>query len=630
MTSTQPGALATRLVPTGAVALLEALARSAVVLDRSDAPLARALERLTEGPVRAAVAYLPDHDGRLAASASAPFETGPTGVGPAVEVQLGQAAAQGTPRIVAVEHGQPGAAGKLAGTAVEWLLLVPFAAGPGGRGVLVLGFGAPGVDSGWQAFAAVLGTLTGQQLALAHLQGQVDTLEALLRDQARLDPLTGLPNQVEFGARLNDAMARAERDGRMVAVAFLDVDRFRTVNDVLGHTAGDKLIQQIAGRLADRLGRHNVFRMAGDEYVLLREGLGRDEDHATSFDVARRELQRPFICDGHELFVTASIGIAIYPFDGEDVGTLVKNADCAMFRAKERGGDTVQCYSQGLFEEARRRLSLERGLRRAVEGDEIILDYQPQFDLATGDLVGLEALVRWQHPELGVLLPGAFLPLAEETGLVIPIGERVMEMACLQAKEWAAARPDVRVWVNLSARQFHQSDLPALVARCLDHAGLPAGSLGLEVTESLAMRHPAEAAAILGQLAGLGAKTALDDFGTGYSSLAYLSRFSVDVLKLDRSFVEKAPCGGNDAAITRAIIALAHGLGIIVMAEGIETEEQRLFLARERCDQAQGFLLARPMAPAAVTRLLVQPPRLIRAVSAREARPPKSVPRAAR
>jgi len=549
------------------------------------------------------VAYVPAAGGRLVPSVSAPLGAGVAGVGRALEGWLSEVASEGRPRILSVEGDTAVAGGVLGAIGVEWLLLVPFWAGPGGRGVLALGFAAPGVDSGWEAFAAVVGALAGQQFAVGRLEGQVATLEGLLRDQATLDPLTGLPNQVEFAARLSAAIVGAERAGRTVAVAFLDLDRFRTVNDVLGHAAGDKLLQQVAGRLAARLGRHNVFRMAGDEFVLLREGLGRDEDHTRSFDAARGVLQRPFVCDGHELFVTASIGIALYPYDGEDVGTLVKNADCAMFRAKERGGDTLECYSQGLFEEARRRLSLERSLRRAVEGDEITLDYQPQFDLATGDVTGFEALARWQHPELGVVLPGAFMPLAEETGLIIPIGERVMEMACRQAQEWAAS-PGVRVWVNLSARQFHQCDLPALVGRCLHLSGLSAELLGVEVTESLAMRHPAEAVAVLGQLARLGVKTALDDFGTGYSSLAYLSRFSVDVLKLDRSFVQHAPGGGNDAAIARAIIALAHSLGITVVAEGVETEEQQSFLAGEGCDQAQGFLLARPMAPAAVTRFL--------------------------
>ncbi|HEY3240262.1 MAG TPA: EAL domain-containing protein, partial [Acidimicrobiia bacterium] len=253
----------------------------------------------------------------------------------------------------------------------------------------------------------------------------------------------------------------------------------------------------------------------------------------------------------------------------------------------------------------RRRLSLERSLRRAVDGDEILLEYQPQFDLATGEIVGFEALARWRHPELGLLSPDAFMPLAEETGLVIPIGERILEMACGQTVVWAAMEPDVRVWVNLSARQFHQRDLPALVARTLEHTGLAAAQLGVEITESFAMRHPAEAAAVLDRLAAIGVKSALDDFGTGYSSLAYLSRFSIDVLKLDRSFVQSAPADRNDAAISRAVISLAHGLGITVVAEGVETTRQRAFLVAEGCDQAQGFLLARPLRPEVVAPLLV-------------------------
>ncbi|MGH8975663.1 MAG: putative bifunctional diguanylate cyclase/phosphodiesterase [Acidimicrobiia bacterium] len=446
---------------------------------------------------------------------------------------------------------------------------------------------------------------TGElRAALARAEARIAVLEGLLHQQATTDPLTGLPNQITFGARMEDTLSRAEAGEDMVAVGFVDLDRFRTVNDVLGHAAGDKLLQQVADRLVARLGPGNVFRMAGDEFVLLRDDVRRDEDPGRFFDPVRAALQRPFVCDGHELFVTASIGIALYPFDGEDVGTLVKNADCAMFRAKERGGDTAECYSQGLFEEARRRLSMERSLHRALDGDEIVLEYQPQIDIGTGRIVGLEALARWRHPDLGLLWPGAFMPLAEETGLVNPIGERVLELACTEAGVWTAVDPDVRVWVNLSARQFHHGDLPALVARTLEGCGLSATQLGVEITESFAMRHPAEAAAVLRRVATMGVKTALDDFGTGYSSFAYLSRFPIDVLKLDRSFVQSAPTEDGNAAISRAVISLAHGLHLAVVAEGVETTEQLAFLRQEGCDQAQGFLLGRPVAPSAVAALL--------------------------
>jgi diguanylate cyclase (GGDEF)-like protein len=443
--------------------------------------------------------------------------------------------------------------------------------------------------------------------ALARAEDRIALLEARLREQATHDQLTGLPNQVVFAARLEEAMAQAEAERSMVAVGFLDLDRFRTVNDVLGHAAGDQLLQQVAGRLSALLGRTNVYRMAGDEFVLLRERVHGSDDHVRVFESCARVLQRPFVCEGQELYMTASIGIALYPFDGEEVGTLVRNADCAMFRAKERGGDTVECYSRGLFEEARRRLSLERSLRLAIDSDEILLVYQPQFDLANGEIVGIEALARWRHPELGLLAPDAFMPLAEETGLVIPIGERILEMASGQARRWAAIDPGPRVWVNLSARQFHQSDLPALVAGMLERTGLAPTQLGVEITESTAMRHPVEAGAVLGRLASLGVKAALDDFGTGYSSLAYLSRFPIDVLKLDRSFVQTAPSDSNDATIARAVISLAHGLGITVVAEGVETPAQQAFLIEEGCDHAQGFLLGRPMPPAVLTPLLLRP-----------------------
>jgi diguanylate cyclase (GGDEF)-like protein len=582
--------------------VLGLLSRAACVFGRPEATLAEALECLTDSGGRFAAAYVPDEAGRLALRASAPAGTGMADAG--LIEWLSQVAVERSSRVVFLEE-EPSLADQ-AGTfrSVEWLLLVPFEVGGDSPGLLVWGFAAPGVGLEWESCASVLASLTAQQLAIGALEGRVATLEGLLHTQATVDSLTGLPNQVEFAARLADALTAAEREGRMVAVAFLDLDRFRTVNDVLGHGAGDKLLQQLAGRLADRFGRRNVFRMAGDEFVLLREGLGHDADPARSFDAARDVVLRPFVCGGQELVVTASIGIALYPYDGEDIGTLVKNADCAMFRAKEHGGNTVECYSLGLFEEARRRLSLEASLRRAVGSDEIIAEFQPQFDLTTGAVVGFEALARWEHPELGVLLPGAFMALAEETGLIVPLGERVMEIACGVARSWAATDPDVRVWVNLSPRQFHQADVSGFVARCLRLAGLPPGLLGVEVTETLAMRHPAEAAVVLRKLSDLGVKTALDDFGTGYSSLAYLSAFAVDVLKLDRSFVQRGPAGGNDAAIVRAIIALAHSLGTTVVAEGVETDEERSFLCAEGCDHAQGFLFAHPMGPAAVTAFL--------------------------
>jgi diguanylate cyclase (GGDEF)-like protein len=557
---------------------------------------------LTDAGLRFAAAYVPDESGRLALQASAPADTAMAAR--AIESWLSQVAAERPSGVVLLEE-QPWLADQAAtfGDA-ERLLVLPFEIAGQHPGLLVWGLAVPGVDREWELCASVVASLTAQQLAIGALEGRVATLEGLLHAQATVDSLTGLPNQVEFAARLADALTAAERQGRMVAVAFLDLDRFRTVNDVLGHGAGDKLLQQLAGRLADRFGRRNVFRMAGDEFVLLREGLGRDDEPASSFDAARDAVQRPFVCGGQELVVTASMGIALYPYDGEDIGTLVKNADCAMFRAKEHGGNTVECYSLGLFEEARRRLSLEASLRRAIGSDTILVEFQPQFDLTTGAVVGFEALARWEHPELGLLYPGAFMALAEETGLIVPLGEQVMEIACGVARQWAATHPDVRVWVNLSPRQFHQVDVSGCVERCLRLAGLPAGLLGVEVTESLAMRHPGEAAAVLRKLSDLGVKTALDDFGTGYSSLAYLSTFSVDVLKLDRSFVRRGPGGGNDAAIVRAIIALAHSLGTTVVAEGVETDEERYFLSAEGCDHAQGFLLAHPLAPAAISAFL--------------------------
>ncbi len=430
--------------------------------------------------------------------------------------------------------------------------------------------------------------------------------ESELEFQASHDALTGLPNRNLLQDRVAQAIAFARRHDKLVAVLYADVDHFKVVNDSLGHAAGDRLLQELARRLAACVREDDtVARQGGDEFVLVLPGLPREEDASMVAHKVAEALGQPFRVDGQEMFVTCSIGVALFPRDGDDAGTLLRNADTALYRAKEVGRNTFQFYAAEMNARALERLTLESSLRHALEREELVLHYQPQVDLHSGAVVGVEALIRWQHPEFGLLSPVKFIGLAEETGLILPIGEWVLRTACAQAKAWAdAGFPDLRMSVNLSARQFRQQDLVQQVAAALEDSGLDPRSLELELTESLLIHNVDASIAILSELSAMGVKIAIDDFGTGYSSLSYLKRFPIDRLKVDQSFVRDIAADPEDAAIVTAIITLSRSLRLGVIAEGVETEEQMAFLRSRLCDEMQGFHFSKPLPVAEMNLLL--------------------------
>lgn len=414
------------------------------------------------------------------------------------------------------------------------------------------------------------------------------------------DPLTDLPNRMLFHERARQALVRAERAGGIVAVFFLDLDNFKVINDTLGHFVGDRLLQETAKRLAAGLRESDtVARQGGDEFTVLLEGLGGADEAAAVARKLLASLARPFQVEGHEVFVTASLGINLYPLDARNLDDLLKNADMAMYHAKEQGKNSFRFFSAKLNAGARERLELETALRRALERGELELYYQPEIELAGNRVTGAEALLRWNHPERGMITPGSFISIAESSGLIVPIGEWVLQEACRRNKAWqAAGMGSLYVAVNLSARQFQDPRFPAMIRAVLDEARLDPRLLELELTETLLMQNIDDAARTLQGLSGLGVRLAIDDFGTGHSSLNYLKRFPVHKLKIDQSFVKGLDSEPEDAAIVRAIISLGHGLGLRVIAEGVETTGQLEYLRAQRCDEVQGFLLARPM-PAA-------------------------------
>ena len=420
--------------------------------------------------------------------------------------------------------------------------------------------------------------------------------EEQVKSLAYHDALTGLPNRRLFQDRLSVAVAQAHRNSQRLAVLFLDLDRFKPVNDALGHAVGDRLIQDVAERLRTCLREGDtVARLGGDEFTLLLPGVAQVVDAARVAEKVLDSLRVPFLIEGREVFATASIGISLYPEDGRDADTLVKNADAAMYRAKQQGRDNYQVCAPALNATALERLALESHLRHAVGQDELLLHYQPVMNIATGRVQGMEALLRWRHPELGLVPPGDFIPLAEMTGLIIAFSPWVLRTACAQAREWqAAGHPDLAVAVNLSARQFQHPDLAGQVKRALEETKLEAPFLELEVSETSAMQTPASSVQTLKALKAIGVRIAIDDFGTGSSSLSYLRRFPIDALKIDRSFTAGITRDPDAAAIANAVIALGHTLKLRVVAEGVETDDQLAFLAARRCDRAQGFLFGAP------------------------------------
>jgi len=423
------------------------------------------------------------------------------------------------------------------------------------------------------------------------------TAQEQIEYQAFHDVVTGLPNRRLFRDRIGVALAHARRQGRGIAVMFLDLDQFKLVNDTLGHTVGDGLLQAIANRLVGCVrAEDTVARMGGDEFTVL---VSNTSDRRAAGVVAQKVLEtvaQPVTIDAHELFVTTSLGIAMFPDDGTEAETLLKNADRAMYRAKEAGRNNFQFSTTDAFDVAAGRLSIEASLHHALEREELVVHYQPIIDLASREIVGAEALVRWRHPENGLMGPDDFIHIAEECGLIVPMGEWILRTACAQMKQWhEAGHTRLRIAVNLSPRQFQQRDLPATIERVLGETGLSPAMLDIEITESTAMQNAEQSLAIMRKLKEMGVRISIDDFGTGYSSLSYLKRFPIDTVKIDQNFVRDIARSSNDAAIVTAVISMARALNLGVIAEGVETEEQLDFLKREQCETIQGFLYSRPV-----------------------------------
>jgi len=440
-----------------------------------------------------------------------------------------------------------------------------------------------------------------QELASAHAE-----LERRANFLAFHDALTGLPNRLLLQDRLQFALAQAGRDGQHLALLCLDLDNFKHINDTLGHAAGDVLLQQVAQRLQGCLRDSDTLsRQGGDEFVALLSNLGNSHDSHATVQVLSKitaSMEAPFVLEAHELVLSFSIGIALYPNDGLDFHTLLRKADMAMYRAKESGRNSHHFFNDDMGLQAGEHLRLRSGLRRALEQGELQLHYQPQFDLRSGALVGAEALLRWQHPEHGLIPPARFIPVAEESGLIVPIGAWVIEEVCRQGRAWLDAGPQpLLLAVNLSAVQFKRGDLEATLRQALQRSGLPAHLLELELTESLLLHNTQAMLELVRRLKRLGVKLSIDDFGTGYSSLSYLKRFEVDKLKIDQSFVRDLLTDPDDAAIVRAIIQMAASLGLRTIAEGVESAAVAERIAALGCDQAQGYHYARPMPAAAFT-----------------------------
>jgi len=446
--------------------------------------------------------------------------------------------------------------------------------------------------------------------AIAHSKtGGVDEIVSVSRDiserrqaeeqieyQAYHDALTGLPNRLLFRDRLTIALAHAKRQQKPLAVMFLDLDRFKLVNDTLGHSLGDELLRSVAIRLHSVLREGDtIARMGGDEFTVLLADLKAPSDAAKTAQKLLDTVAEPLRVDGHELYISTSIGIALYPDDGDTAEALLKNADTAMYRAKDTGRNAYRLCTRAMNSRAAERLSVENALRRALEREELVVYYQPLMSLATREVAGMEALLRWNRPGHGVVQPTTFIGIAEETRMIVPIGEWVLNEACRQAKAWQQSRhPAMRISVNLSPRQFQQSDLRDVVQHALEESGLEPRYLELEITETTAMFQTDRTITMLAELRELGVRIAIDDFGTGHSALSYLRQFPIDRVKIDREFIQEIDTSRSNRAIVSAIVAMAHGLDLSVTAEGVETEAQVNFLVEQQCEEVQGFLFGKP------------------------------------
>ncbi|WP_415033412.1 EAL domain-containing protein [Azonexus sp.] len=433
--------------------------------------------------------------------------------------------------------------------------------------------------------------------------------EAKLEHMAHHDALTGLGNRLLLHIRLEHALSRAQREGKGLALLMLDLDHFKDINDSFGHAMGDALLQQIAARLSQRVrGTDTVCRLGGDEFTVLVENLEHPDDAAKlAEDIAQLIEQNVTLPNGSEVAVGCSIGIALYPEHGDNMEELLQQADAALYRAKAEGRGHYQFYTERLTQEARQRIALETRLRRAISNQELLLHFQPQIDTHSGKIFGAEALVRWLDPEHGLMPPGDFIPLAEQSNLIVPLGDWVLQETCRQGRAWIdAGLAPLTLAVNVSSRQFHYGNLVDKISAALAASGFPAEYLELELTEGVLMQHRQEVSATLNKIRALGVRIAIDDFGTGYSSLSYLKAFPLDVLKIDRSFVRDIPNNADDMEIAATIIAMAHTLRLKVLAEGVETPEQLAFLRAHACDYYQGFLTSRPLSAQAFANFIHQ------------------------
>jgi diguanylate cyclase (GGDEF)-like protein len=472
--------------------------------------------------------------------------------------------------------------------------------------------------------ARLVATGADEVLGLVRDISERKRTEEQIRRLAYCDSLTGIPNRQAFLETLERELVRSKEHDKKFAVLFMDLDAFKRINDTLGHDVGDHLLKVVSERLRETIrpsdlvlraehefeassGGSNLARLGGDEFTILIPDLERVEDALNVAHRVKEAMRRSFMIEGHEIFVTASIGISLYPEDGEDCNSLLKYADTAMYHAKNCGKNNAKLYSSSLTMEIMSHVKMEVGLRKALQNNELYLLYQPQIDVPSTQIVGVEALVRWRHPERGIISPTEFIPLAEETGLIVPIGEWVLRTACNQAKAWQSdGGRAIRMAVNLSAKQFKDENLMQIVLSALADTGLDARLLELELTEGTLMDDARATMVTLEQLRGIGVYLSIDDFGTGYSSMNYLKRFDVRALKIDKSFIAGLPQDTENAAITRAIIAMAHGLKMVVVAEGVETDEQLLMLEEYGCDMAQGYFLGHPSPHDTITAMLAR------------------------